>query len=128
MTDMSTQMPQKSRTVGRVVAIARKEFHTGIRSDALQIIFGLLLTATVLVFWASSRSADPTVLSAIGVLGLPFQLLIPVAVITLATGSIAGERATGSLKVLLGLPPSRTEVVVGTFLGATGVLVAGLSA
>jgi len=128
MADTSTQMPQNSRTVGRVVAIARKEFHTGIRSDALQIIFGLLLTATVLVYWASSRSADPTVLSAIGILGLPFQLLIPVAAITLGTSSIAGERATGSLKMLLGLPPSRTEVVVGTFIGATGVVLAGLGA
>ena len=116
-----------STTADRLVAIARKEFRDGIRSDALRVVFGLVIASTVLIYWAIGRSAEPGVLSAVGFLGLPFQLLVPVAAIALGTVSVAGERAAGSLRLLLGLPPSRTEVVVGKFLGASGVLLAGLA-
>jgi len=40
--------------------------------------------------------------------------------------AIAGERESGSLKLLLGLPPSRGEVLVGKFLGRSGVVAIGL--
>ncbi|KAA9395791.1 hypothetical protein Har1129_20190 [Haloarcula sp. CBA1129] len=85
------------------------------------------MASTILIYWAIGRSADPVVLSAVGFLGLPFQLLVPVAAIALGTVSVAGEREAGSLRLLLGLPPSRMEVVVGTFFGASAILVAGLA-
>ena len=116
-----------STVVGRLVAIARKVFRGGLRSDALRLVFGLVIASTVLIYWAMGRAAEAGVLSAVGFLGLPLQLLVPVAAIALGTVSVAGERASGSLRLLLGLPPSRTEVVVGTFLGASAVLFAGLA-
>jgi ABC-2 type transport system permease protein len=53
-------------------------------------------------------------------------LLVPIVALIAAYLSIAGERESGSLKVLLGLPPSRGEVVLGKFLGRSGVVAVGL--
>ena len=53
-------------------------------------------------------------------------LLVPIVALVEAYLSIAGERESGSLKVLLGLPASRGTVVLGKFLGRSGVVAVGL--
>ena len=50
--------------------------------------------------------------------------VVPVLGLMVAYASIVGERSSGSLKLLLGLPYSRRDVVVGKFVGRAAVLAA----
>ena len=126
MAAMTTDEPTETSGVERTSAIARKEFVRGARSTTLQALLAALLVTTALVFWATERVTDPSTLSAVGLLGLPLQLLVPVAAILIGSATVSGERESGSLRLLLGMPPSRTEVVLGKLLGGVGLLVAGL--
>lgn len=126
MTDTISSSPNEMNQFSCVGTIAKKEFRDGLRSNTVRIIFGALIASTVLIYWAFGRTGDAAVVSAVGFLGLPFQLLVPVAAISLGTTAISGERETGSLKLLLGLPPSRTEVVIGKLIGLLGVLLVGI--
>lgn len=50
-------------------------------------------------------------------------LLVPLIAIIVAYAAIAGERDSGTLKLLLSLPHSRRDVVTGKVLGRSGVVV-----
>ncbi|MFD1641697.1 ABC transporter permease [Halohasta litorea] len=126
MSTTTADTPTGTTGLDRVAAIARKEFVHGVRSRTLQVLLAALLGTTALVFWAAERLADPS-LSPVGLLGLPLQLLVPVAAILIGSAAVSGERESGSLRLLLGMPPSRTEVVLGKLLGGASVLVAGLA-
>lgn len=126
MSTTTGEAPTRTTGVDRVVTIARKEFVHGARSRALRALLAALLATAALVFWATGRVDDPSTLAAVGLLGLPLQLLVPVAAILIGSVAVSGERESGSLRLLLGMPPSRTEVVLGKLLGGAGVLVAGL--
>lgn len=126
MSPTTRDAPTGTTGVRRVITIARKEFVYGVRSTTLRVLFAALLSTTALVFWAVGRSATPSALSAVGLLGLPLQLFVPVAAICIGSAAVSGERESGSLRLLLGMPPSRTEVVLGKLLGGGGVLAAGL--
>lgn len=56
----------------------------------------------------------------------PVSVFVPLVAIAAAYRSIAGERQSGSLKILLSLPNSRVDIVVGKFLGRAGVVAAAL--
>jgi ABC-2 type transport system permease protein len=59
------------------------------------------------------------------VFGLAIQLgtaTLPLVALVLAKGAVTGERESGSMRVLLSLPPSRRDVLVGKFLGRTALM------
>lgn len=112
-----------------VPTIARKEFDDAIRS---RMLWGIVVVIAAM----TSLSAGISLLvpgvqaDAVMALGGATQfagLLVPIMALIAAYLAIAGERESGSLKVLLGLPPSRGEVLVGKFLGRSGVVVVGLT-
>lgn len=112
-----------------VPTIARKEFDDAIRS---RMLWGIVVVIAAM----TSLSAGVSLLvpnveaDAVMALGGATQfagLLVPIMALIAAYLAVAGERESGSLKVLLGLPPSRGEVLVGKFLGRSGVVVIGLS-
>lgn len=109
--------------------IARKEFADAMRSRMLWAIVALIaimtsLAAVVMVL-VPGVSGDPV--TAIGGASQFAALLVPIMALIAAYLAIAGERESGSLKVLLGLPPTRDEVVLGKFLGRAGVVAIGVA-
>jgi ABC-type transport system involved in multi-copper enzyme maturation permease subunit len=99
--------------------IARKDFMDAIRNRRL-----LGMIATFLLVGAGYGVVlDNTSGSAfaVGVFTL-LSLLGPIVALSLAQHSIVGKRESGELAVLLGLPFSRRDVVLGTALGRTGVI------
>jgi ABC-2 type transport system permease protein len=50
------------------------------------------------------------------------RLLVPLTGAVVAYASVVGERESGTLKLLLSLPHSRLDVLVGKLLGRSGVL------
>lgn len=111
------------------LTIARKEFADALRS---RMIWGIV----VIIAAMTSMSAGISLLvpdveggaeMAIGAASQFAGLLVPIMALIAAYLAIAGERESGSLKVILGLPPSRGELLFGKFLGRSGVVAIGLS-
>ncbi|MGQ3412977.1 ABC transporter permease [Natrinema sp. LN54] len=111
-----------------VRAVAKKDFQDSIRSWlfwGLSVFFFTLMAALAgFISWA-----NPDDLTTIGFISLVSQvckLVIPLIALILGWKSIAGERETGSIKVLLSLPHSRKDVLLGKLLGRTAVLTLSL--
>lgn len=105
-------------------AVARKDFQDASRSYLLWGLTGVFialvsLAAVVLGY----LTPEPTSSSIIGVIHLLFQYIVPLIAITIAFGAIVDERNSGSLKILLSLPHSREDVVVGKMVGRSGAFV-----
>jgi len=108
-----------------VVAVAKKDFQDAIRSRwllGLTALFVLLVSAAAYIV----RPAPGQEVSANALLNLVNQFfaksLIPLIALVIAYNAVSGERESGSLKLLLSLPHSRSDIVVGKVLGRSGAL------
>lgn len=109
--------------------VARKDFADARRSKALWGTTALfvLLSVGMAVLYATVPAVrlDIGEVSTLGYLTLLLAattLFVAIAAIVVAAGAIAGERDSGSAKLLLGFPHSRRDVVLGKLLGRTAVL------
>lgn len=110
------------------VVIARKEFTDAVRA---RVLWGLvavigLLTGGLTALTRFLPGIEPDPLVALGAATEFAAILVPILALVAAYLAVAGERESGSLKVLLGLPPSRGEVLLGKFLGRSAVVAVGL--
>jgi ABC-2 type transport system permease protein len=112
-----------------VVTIARKDFQDARLSktlwalSALFIIFAAGMAYLYAELPALSGGADE--LSALGLmffLSAPATLFVSITAVIIAGKSVAGERETGSMKLLLSYPHSRRDVVLGKVIGRAVVL------
>ena len=113
--------------------VARKEFRDSARARSLWALTALMVVSvTVAVYVVGTVfSAGPeleasgtTLLEGMTQQGRFFTTsLVSVAGLMVAYASIVDERSSGSLKILLGLPYSRRDVVLGKLVGRAAVLV-----
>ncbi|WP_256300698.1 ABC transporter permease subunit [Haloarchaeobius salinus] len=108
--------------------IARKEFEDAVRS---RLLWGVVAFVTVIVSATFLipllvPALDTGVLSALGGASEFASMLVPVVALVAAYLAIAGERESGSLRILLGLEPDRRTVVLGKFAGRSAVVIVGL--
>jgi len=107
------------------VAVARKDFRDASRSKALwalTILFTLLVVGIVYFVGEIAGGADPGFATLLGSFVGPLFLLLPLAGTLVGYRSIVGERETGSIKLLLGLPHTRGEVLFGKLVGRSAVV------
>jgi ABC-2 type transport system permease protein len=107
--------------------VARKDFQDAIRSRGLivmTVVFTLLYAgaAYAYTFIGSSDPQAASILSLISFLLLPAAILVPIVGVFAGYRAIAGERESGSIKLLLGLPHTRRDVVVGKVIGRSTVV------
>ena len=106
-------------------AVAEKDFRYAIRSRlmiAVAVMF-VAFTGGGVALGAASEFGGDSALAVITILMLRgTSVFIPIIALGIAFKSIAGERESGSLKVLLSLPNSRLDVVIGKFIGRTAVV------
>ena len=121
-------------------AVARKEFRDAIRSRWLHgstLFFALFIGGAAALFFGVLIGPDGRQVSNLfgffanlGVFSFSFPGLLALVLgfIALSTsyGSITDERETGSIKLLLSLPNSRLDAMVGKFLGRSAVVVVAL--
>lgn len=129
------------------VAVAKKEFQDAVRSKVLigvTALFVLFAAGTTFIYAQFIVDRVTTGLTTKGLivtlyaglqiplftsLGLsPVHVFLPFVGILLGYRSIVKERESGQIKLLLSLPHSRVDVVLGKLIGRTGVgTVAALS-
>lgn len=112
-----------------VKAVATKDFQDAVRSWTfwgLSIFFFTLLAVITGFIWQFGgeliAAEELTTDVLISTTSQVTRVLIPVIALILGWKAIAGERETGTMKVMLALPHSRTDVVVGKLLGRSLVL------
>lgn len=106
-----------------VHVVAAKDFRDAVRSKMLWSLTGLLVVLIGVVYigsWLWGDDTDPTFLAE--ALALPLQVIVPLLALIAGFMSIVGERRSGSIKLLLGLPPNRFDMVAGKLLGRLGVV------
>ncbi|PSP87094.1 ABC transporter [Halobacteriales archaeon QS_4_69_34] len=112
-------------------AVAEKDFRDAIRSRmliALTVLFVLFAVGFTYLFSAIPRvlgNAAPDTAATIALLSAlnnASALVVPLIGLVVGYKALVGERASGSLKLLLGLPHSRRDVVIGKLVGRTGVV------
>jgi len=105
------------------LSIAKREFRSYFNSPVAYVVICLALLATGLLFFAwgggffqANRASLQGMLS-----WVPWLMCFPVVpVITM--GLLAQERRSGTLEMLITMPVRDSEVIIGKFLGAWGLV------
>jgi len=112
-----------------VLSIAKKDFVGARRSRSLWAVATLLGLLTALIGYTyEAYQATPTtsVQRMFSQLVLLCMLLLPIVALVASYMSIAGERESGGLKLLLSVPNTRRDVFLGKFLSRLGIVAAGV--
>ena len=113
-----------------VLAVAEKDFRDAVRSRlmiAVAVMFVAFTGGGIALANAFGGQSSLAVLGIIGTLRRGTVIFIPIISLGIAYRAIAGEQASGSLKLLLSLPNSRLDVVVGKFLGRAAVVTVAIT-
>jgi ABC-2 type transport system permease protein len=104
--------------------VARKDFEDALRSKMLWGIMAAFVgfMAFVVGVTLATSDADASGDAAVGLTAQLGQLFVPLIALIAGYMAVVGERRTGSLRVLLGYPHSRWDVVFGKLVGRTGVI------
>lgn len=110
--------------MNRSLVIAKRDFENARRSYLLWGVVGVFSVLVFLVTALPGLLSDSPIggRAAVVLITFPAGILIPVTAVIASYLAIAGERESGSLKLLLSLPPSRRDIVVGKFLGRSAVI------
>ena len=112
--------------------VARKEYRDAIRSMWLWLLTGLFvlfvggMAAAYGLLLSQSGGQEVTSLGLLVFLLSPASLLVPIIGLVVSYKSVVGERESGSIKFLLGLPHTRADVVLGKVVGRTGVVLTSI--
>jgi len=106
-------------------AIAKKDFQDSVRSRTLWAVIVLFFLGigglTYLV--SGDLGGEETLVAAIGgTLVFGILLFIPLTGLFISVKSVVRERESGTINLLLSMPHSRGEMVVGKFLGRSAVM------
>jgi ABC-2 type transport system permease protein len=109
--------------------VARREFTDAVQS---RLLWGLVVFIAVMISLTATvplllPGATASALVGLGAASEFAAMLVPIVALVAAYLAIAGERESGSLRLLLGLEPNRRTLVIGKFVGRSAVVVAGLS-
>lgn len=105
-------------------AIARREFRTFFISPIAYIVLGgFLLLAGWLYFSTLFLAGQASLRGFFGIAPVLFVVLVP----AITMRSLAEERKSGTLELLLTLPMEDWQIVAGKFLAALGMVAVGLA-
>ena len=112
-------------------SVAEKDFRDAVRSRSLLVItvLFLLFVGGMIYLYAFLFGLDggqggqgASIVTLLTSLNSAGGIFIPLMGLAVSYKAIAGERDTGQIKLLLSLPHTRTDVLVGKLVGRTGVL------
>ncbi|WP_330630932.1 ABC transporter permease [Halocatena halophila] len=104
--------------------IAKKDFEDAIRARTLQLLVAFFVGFTSLTFHYHRSRLGPggTFIDLYdGILG-KLGVIIPLLGVMVGYKAVVGERESGSLKLLLTLPHSRRDILLGKFIGRAAIV------
>ncbi|WP_248910113.1 ABC transporter permease subunit [Halocatena marina] len=107
------------------LVIAKKDFEDAVRARTLQVMVAFFVGFTTLLFhYHRSRLGEERTFDILfdGIVGM-LGVVVPILGMMIGYRAIVGERESGSLKLLLSLPHSRLELMLGKFLGRSVIIV-----
>jgi len=110
--------------------VTRKDFTAARRSRGLWAVataLGVLTTFIAFGFSGYRLGPEETVIQLFRTMGGVFGLLLPIVALVASYMAIAGERESGGVKFLLGLPNSRRDVFLGKLVSRLAVVTAGIA-
>jgi ABC-2 type transport system permease protein len=117
-----------------IMAVVKKEFRASMRSYSLLTLVSLFTVfagGLALVQWIPpmyrTGGADTSTLALLNSMRQPTVFFVPMIGLAVGYGAIANERQTGSLRLLLSLPNSRSDVVFGKVIGQTFVVAVAIA-
>ena len=109
-----------------VLTVANKEFHDGLRNRwlvSITLIFAALSIGLTYFGGAASGELGITSLSTtVASLASLAVFLIPLIALLLSYDSFVGEQESGTLLLLLTYPLSKTQLLLGKFIGQGGII------
>lgn len=110
--------------------LARKDFEDAVKSRVLWGLTGTFVAFLVMALLSAEQLVQGTetvdeIVAMTGVAMLA-QLFIPGVAVVGGYMAITGERTSGSLRVLLSYPFSRSDIVVGKLIGRTAITLTAL--
>lgn len=111
----------------KVYVIAKKEYMDNVRSKWILLLTVLFAVLTMVFSYFGSvmtggdvgfQSFEVTVLGMVTIT----SILLPIVAIMLGYGAVVSERENGSMSVVLGCQVSRSDVIIGKFLGLGAVM------
>ena len=102
--------------------VARKDVRDAARSRAMWLLVALVTLVFVGYAFVHAYLGEATFVAFLDRLASAVAGLVPILALLLGYKSVAADRDSGSLFLTLSLPHSRRDVVVGTFVGRTVVL------
>lgn len=109
--------------------VAGKEVRDASRSRSLWAVTVLALAVVAGGVYLPTVAFERgvTARQALAFLSAPARVVMAITALSAAYLSIAGERESGSIKLLLGLPHTRRDVVLGKLIGRVAVVVVALA-
>lgn len=108
------------------VELAATDVRDGLRERTLYAVVGVfvLLGGGIGYLYGNSPGQAASGIGLAAPLVFLYLVFLPLTALSITYESVVGKRADGSLKLLLGLPYSRADVVAGTYLGRYAVVLA----
>lgn len=110
----------------QILTVANKEFHDGLRNRwlvSITLIFALLSVGLTYFGAAASGAVGVTSLSTtVASLASLAVFLIPLIALLLSYDSFVGEQESGTLLLLLTYPLSKSQLLLGKFIGQGGII------
>lgn len=110
----------------KIAAVANKEFHDGLRNRwlvSVTMIFAILSIGLTYFGAAASGSVGVASLSTtVASLASLAVFLIPLIALLLSYDSFVGEQESGTLLLLLTYPLSKTQLLIGKFIGQGSII------
>ncbi len=109
--------------MNNTLSVAKREFTTFFASPIAYIVLGAFLLVSGWLFFATLiPNGQATMRGFFGLAPVFFMFLVP----AITMRSLAEERKTGTLELLLTMPLEDWQIVLGKFLAALGMLGVGL--
>ncbi len=111
-----------SPNIRAVYTIAKKEFSDNARNKWILAMISIFLILTIASSVMAGGGKMGEMEMTVGTLMGLAAFLVPIIAIMLGYATISGEAESGALSIVLTCPVSRTEVLLGKFLGLGSVI------
>ncbi|MFC6723260.1 ABC transporter permease [Halobium palmae] len=104
------------------LAVARQDLLDAYRSYLVWGVTGTYVVLAAIITYVTGGTAEPTTELALQGISLLTILLVPLVALVAGYLAIAGERESGTIRLLLGYPNSRAEVFFGKLISRLSIV------